>query len=63
MILPGPGEAGLPRISSQREGLIRQCQEWGCYFVFQMPLASKGPLQLIYHHSYKGVAGEGGQCF
>lgn len=55
MILPGPGEAGLPRISSLREGPIRQCQEWGCYFVFQMPLASKGPLQPIYHQSYKGV--------
>lgn len=54
MILPGPGEAGLPRTSSLGERTIRQCREWSRYTAFQMPVASKGPPQLIHCHSCKG---------
>lgn len=57
MILPGPGEAGLPRTLSLGERTIRQRREWGCDIAFLMPVASKGPLQLIHRHSCKGGGG------
>lgn len=57
MILPGPGEAGLPRTSSLGERTIRQSREGSCYIAFQMPVASKGPPQLIHCHSCKGGGG------
>lgn len=55
--LAWPGRSRLPRTSSLGERTIRQRREWGCYTAFPMPIASKGPLQLIHRHSCKGGGG------